>query len=267
MQLGDGVQGATEMFSLPGRVALVIGGGGGIGGGAASTLAAAGAAVYVADVDLDAARTTAQSIVAAGGQSCALRVDLGDLESIRAMYAELDRRRQDADLDVMVNAAGVIHYAPILDQDDASLRQLVDVNVTGTFIALQEAARRMVPQGHGSIVNTASTAAFTATRLTAAAYAMTKGAVRQLTVGAAIELAGTGVRVNAVAPGTINTRFVQDTLATSEQIQAAGLKIPMGRIGTVQDLAGAILFLCSPASNYITGQVVVVDGGRLGRSG
>ena len=125
----------------------------------------------------------------------------------------------------------------------------------------------MVEQHSGSIVTFASTSAFVASRIPEMAYDVTKGAIRQMTVSAAIELAPHGIRVNAVAPGTILTDFNRATLDTPEKIAVAADHIPMGRIGSPEDLVGAALYLCSDLSSYVSGHTLVVDGGRLGRAG
>jgi len=250
-------------FRLDGQSALVTGGGGGIGGAVCAALGERGAVVGVADLDLDLAEAVADSIRGAGGESRALQVDVSDAGSVRKMFADAEADQ----LDILVNAAGVIRYAPLTELSDEDLRQIIDVNLKGSFYCLQEAARRMIPRRSGSIVNLASTAAFVATRLPAVAYGMTKGGIRQLTVGAAAELAAHGVRVNAVAPGTVQTSFIQGTLDSAEAMARAAASVPLGRIGVPADVVGAVAFLCSPEASYITGHVLVVDGGRLTRSG
>jgi NAD(P)-dependent dehydrogenase (short-subunit alcohol dehydrogenase family) len=125
----------------------------------------------------------------------------------------------------------------------------------------------MAPRRAGTIVTFSSTSAFVASRIPEIAYDVTKGGIRQLTVSAAVELAPLGIRVNGVAPGTILTDFNRASLDTAEKTQAVADRLPLGRVGTPADVTGAVLFLCSPMSSYMTGQLVVVDGGRLARSG
>jgi NAD(P)-dependent dehydrogenase (short-subunit alcohol dehydrogenase family) len=141
------------------------------------------------------------------------------------------------------------------------------VNLKGTFFTVQEAARRMATRGTGSIVTFSSTSAFVASRIPEIAYDVTKGGIRQLTVSAAVELAPMGIRVNGVAPGTILTDFNRASLDTPQKIQAVADRLPLGRVGTPQDVVGAVLFLCSHLSDYMTGQLLAIDGGRLCRAG
>jgi NAD(P)-dependent dehydrogenase (short-subunit alcohol dehydrogenase family) len=263
---GTASGGTASGVSLAGQSALVTGGGGGIGGAVARGLAEAGAAVTVADIDGAAAAAVAAEISAAGGRAAGLAADVSRVEGVRALFAELDRAGGPP-LGVVVNVAGVIRYASLLDQEERDFDDIVNVNLKGTFFCLQEAARRMVARGGGSVINMASTAAFVAGRVPAPAYAMSKAGIRQLTVSAAVELAPRGVRVNAVAPATVETTFTQHTLTTPAQLEAARARVPLGRIGQPADIVGAVLFLASDAASYITGQTIVIDGGILGRAG
>ena len=247
------------------RSALVTGAGGGIGGAAAIALAKLGATVGVADLDPTRAQATVDTILSLGGEAYAAPVDVARSASVHEMFARVDDLAPP--LDLLVNAAGVIFYESLLEQSERGLDQILEVNLKGSFLCLQEAARRMVPRREGSIVNIASVASFVATRLPAVAYGMSKGGIRQLTVAAAIELAEHGIRVNAVAPGTIQTDFVKDSLDSEEGIRRAVAGVPLGRLGTIEDVANAIVFLASPQASFITGQVIVVDGGRIGRAG
>ena len=247
------------------RSALITGAGGGIGGAAAIALARLGTTVGVADLSPDRAQSVVDTIQRAGGNAYAVEVDVSSAASVRAMFERVDRDAPP--LDLLVNGAGVIFYESLLTQSEDGLEQILDVNLKGTYLCLQEAARRMVPRRTGSIVNIASTASFVASRLPAVAYAMSKGGIRQLTVAAAIELAADGVRVNAVAPGTIQTDFVKDSLSSPESIDRAIAGVPLGRLGTIEDVANAVVFLASAQASFITGHVLLVDGGRIGRAG
>jgi len=249
-----------------GSSALVTGGGGGLGRAVATRLGELGAHVVVCDSDEPAAGAVAAAIHEAGGSARALAADVSTASGVVEAFTELDSW-QAPPLDVVVNVAGVIRYGSILELTDDDLDVMVDVNVLGTYRCLREAARRMAPRRRGAIVNFTSTAAFVSSRVPAAGYGLTKAAIRQLTVATAVELAPRGVRVNAVAPGTIPTAFTQDTVQTDEQIAAAAARVPLGRLGTPQDVVGATVFLCSPHASYITGQTIVVDGGLLGRAG
>ena len=125
----------------------------------------------------------------------------------------------------------------------------------------------MIPRRAGVIVTFASTSAFVASRVPEIAYDVTKGGIRQLTVSAAVEFAPYGIRVNAVAPGTILTDFNRSSLDTPDKVRVVADRLPLGRVGEVNDVVGAVTFLCSPAASYITGHTLVVDGGRLARAG
>lgn len=251
-------------FEPYGNVALVVGGGGGIGAAASVALAESGLTVHVADRDIAAAKLVTDELSTAGHRAVAHSVDVADRASVDKLFDELDTQGEAPD--VMVNASGVITYAAMEDLTEAQLRAIVEVNVVGAFHCVRAAGRRMAAQGGGRIVNVASTASFVAPRLSATAYSMSKGAVRQLTVAAASELAAHGVLVNAVAPGSTRTPFVQGTLDTPDQLTAAAARVPLGRVAEPADIVGPILFFASRLSDFVTGQVLVVDGGATTRS-
>lgn len=248
-------------FDFTDKHVIVTGGGGGIGSATARALAECGASITLMDYDLTLARQAADEITRQGGTCRAVQVDVSDLDKVRHAFDQVGVP------DVVVATAGVITYSPFLEQDEESLTRMLDVNVKGMFFTVQEASRRMADAGGGSIVTIASTAAFVAARLPAAAYAMTKAAVKHLTTVTSAELAPLGVRINAVAPATIETPFIKGTLDTPEQRAATAARSPMGRIGQTSDVVGAIAFLASDLSSYITGQTIVIDGGRLSRAG
>ncbi|MDI2030560.1 SDR family oxidoreductase [Saccharopolyspora sp. TS4A08] len=248
-------------FDIAGKHVVITGGGGGIGGATAVEMADLGATVTVLDQDRDRAQSVVDKITTAGGTAHAAVLDLSDVDQVRSAFAALERP-----CDILVNTAGLIKYTSLLEQDEDSFDQLLAVNLRGTFFCLQEAAKQMTSGSGGAIVNLASTAAFVAARLPATAYAMTKAGVRQLTTAASTELAPQGVRVNAVAPATIETPFVKGTIDTPEQRAATAARSPIGRIGQPADVVGAIVFLASPLAGFITGHTLVIDGGRLGRA-
>ena len=232
-----------DEFRLDGLTAIVTGAGRGIGREVALGLGRLGADVTVTDIDGANAEVTGGAIREQGG-------------SARA-----------AQLDIAVCAAAIIRVKPFLEHEEADWDDLSRVNLRGTFFTVQEAARRMAPRRKGSIVTFSSTSGFVASRIPEIAYDVTKGGIRQLTVSAAVELAPLGIRVNGVAPGTILTDFNRATLDTPAKVQAVADRLPLGRVGEPRDVLGAVLFLCSPMSSYITGQLLVVDGGRLCRAG
>jgi 3-oxoacyl-[acyl-carrier protein] reductase len=240
--------------------ALVTGGGRGIGRAIARALAERGDDVIVADIDVDEARTVAAELTAAGVSARAVELDVTDVEAIRNVVAAVD---QASPLATVVCNAGVAFRRPIGEVAPDEYDRLMDINVRGVFFVMQAALRAMVPRRVGSIVNVASTSSFTASTGPMAAYDASKAAVKMLTQAAAREVAATGVRVNAVAPGTVETDLTLG-LATPDQLAAlATERVPMGRLGRPEEIAAAVAFLSSDAAAYVTGHVLVADGGWL----
>jgi len=248
---------------IEGRTALVTGGGGGIGSATALALAEAGLTVHLVDHRRDGADQVAEEIRSRGGRATVHQVDIADEAAVQRLFASLDGGEE---CDLLINAAGAIVYAPLVELSVEDLHRMIEVNLIGTFLCLREAARRMQARGGGRIVNLASTASFVAPRLAATAYGMTKGGVRQLTTAAAAELGPHGIRVNAVAPGTTRTPFLQGSLDSPERQASAAASIPLGRVAEPEDVVGTILYLASTLSSYVTGQTILVDGGRTTRS-
>jgi NAD(P)-dependent dehydrogenase (short-subunit alcohol dehydrogenase family) len=253
--------GISSEEGVTGRIALVTGAAGGIGAGCARLLAARGAHVVLADVNEPSAIEQADAIKESGGRADALPVDMASVESVREMVATtVDRHGR---LDILVNNAGIGIAKPVLDYTPEDWALQMAVNLRGPFFALQATARAMIGSGGGKIVNIVSTAAFVSSSTPEVLYDVSKGGVRQLTVSAAAELAPHGINVNGVAPGTIATRLTTQVLDTPEKMARAGAKIPRGRLGEPQDIAEAVLYLASPAADYVCGHVLVVDGGWL----
>lgn len=246
---------------LMGKTALVTGGGGAIGGAVSRGLGRAGASVVVADVDEEAAARTVERMADEGSTGIAAALDVTDERSVTDVFASLADRWST--LHIVVNNAGVGRPGSLQSLMAADLDLMVAVNVLGSLRVLRHAASVMRSQGSGSIVNMASTSAFVASFNPNVAYDMTKGAVRQMTVSAAAELAPVGVRVNAVAPGTIDAGLSLQSPMTPDRRAMFERNIPMGRLGTPDDLVGAVLYLASDLSTYVCGHVLVVDGGRL----
>ena len=246
------------MGRLEGLVALITGAAGGIGAAYARGFAAQGATVVVADLDLAGAERVAAELP---GKATAVGVDVAEVASVRAMVDQAVAF--GGTLDVLVNNAGIGIAKPLLDYTEADWDRQLAVNVKGPFFALQAAARVMIPAGRGKIVNVASTAAFVSSSTPEVAYDVSKGAVRQLTVSAAAELAPHGINVNGIAPGTVATELTRQVLDTPEKRAVAAAKIPLGRVAEPEDLVGTAVFLASSDADYLCGHVVVVDGGWL----
>jgi NAD(P)-dependent dehydrogenase (short-subunit alcohol dehydrogenase family) len=244
-----------------GRTAIVTGAGRGMGRSVALALAAEGAQVVVAELDQDAARAVAGEIEHSGGRALVVTMDIGSVADVRRLFKET--LEAFGDVDILVNNAGIGIAKPLVDYTEADWDKQLDVNLKGLFFATQEAARVMIPKRRGKIVNFASTAAFVSSSTPETAYDISKGGVRQLTISVAAELAQHNINVNAVAPGTIMTDLTLRVLNTEEKMARASAKIPLGRLGTPDDMVGPVLFLCSEEADYVTGHVLVVDGGWL----
>lgn len=248
----------TELFDLSGRCAVVTGGGMGIGEATALRLSEAGAVVVVTDVDLPAASKTVERIRSMGGSAVAVLADAGvPSDAQKVVEAAL---RSFGSLDILVNNAGIYFMRSALDVEEGEWDRLMDVNLKGVFFYSQAAAKEMIKGGRGGkIVNIASMDAVHPTRRMAP-YDASKGGVAMLTKTMALELAPYGIRVNAVAPGGVLTPGAKDRAAAALQ----GIpRIPLGRLADPDDIARVVLFLAGAASDYMTGAMVVVDGGFL----
>lgn len=247
-------------FGLAGRTALVTGASSGLGRHFALTLANAGATVVVAARRADKLAATVAEIEAAGRRAFAVAMDVTDAASVRAAFDAIETRQCPADL--IVNNAGVAVSRPLLDQSEADWDSVVDTNLKGAWLVAQEGARRlMAAQRPGAIVNVAS---ITGERVAGgvAPYCASKAGLIHLTRAMALELARHGIRVNALAPGYVETELNHDFLA-SDAGQRLMARIPQRRFGRAADLDGALLLLASDAGAYITGSVIAADGGHL----
>lgn len=250
-----------DKFRLDSKVALVTGASTGLGAAIAIALAEAGADV-ACHGNTHAPDATCTSVSQAGRKALALTGDLGDRETPRRL---IDNTIEHfGQLDILVNNAGTIRRAPATDYTEEDWAAVIEVNLSSLFRLSQLAGRHMIERGGGKILNIASLLSFQG-GITVVAYAASKGGVAQLTKALANEWAAKNINVNAIAPGymrTDNTRALQENETRNRQILE---RIPAGRWGEPGDVGGAAVFLCSRASDYINGHVLLVDGGWMGR--
>ena len=252
---------SQDPFRLDGKVALVTGSASGIGAAIATALAAAGADV-VCHGRSDSGRATVEEVLRLGRRSFGIQADLADRSTHDDLVAETVKRL--GRLDILVNNAGLIRRAPAVEYSDEDWDQLISVNLSAVFRLSRAAGAHMLERGSGSIVNVSSLLAFQG-GIRVPAYAASKGGVAQLTKALANEWAARGVTVNAIAPGYIATDNTAALRADPERSRQILERIPAGRWGEPSDIAGAAVFLAGPASRYVNGHVLVVDGGWMGR--
>lgn len=248
------------MFSInfKGRVALVTGAGQGIGKAIAQGFADCGARVAVNDINPQTAALTAGTL---HGEANVYAADVGDAQAVQQMVKQVvaDFGR----LDFVVNNAGIEPKVPILDMAAEDWRRVLDVNLSAAFYTSQAAGRVMQAAGEGIIVNVASIAGHNIPLKDRAAYVASKAGMIGFTRECAREFAAYGIRVNAVCPGVIETEMTANSRANPAQMAKWLEDIPMKRLGTPQDVVGLVLFLCSDAARYLTGQAINVDGGKV----
>jgi len=246
---------AADAFRLDGKVALVTGAGRGLGRGIAIALAAAGAELILnsrSPAELDA---VAGEIRTAGGSARPLPFDITDQSAASAAFAGLER------LDILVNNAGVNRPQPFLEVDEAALDRMIALNVRALFLNAQAGARLMAEAGSGVIVNMSSQMGHVGSELNRTVYVMTKHAVEGLTKAMAAELAPKGVRVVSIAPTFIKTPLTTPFFDDPKFHKWVHDRIPLGRLGTIDEVAQAVVFLASPAAGLVTGSSLLVDGG------
>jgi dehydrogenase/reductase SDR family protein 4 len=251
-----------EMFDLTGKVAVVTGGSRGIGEAIAMALAEFGAKVVLSSRKIEGLNAVKDKIEAAGGEAMCIPAHMGKIDSLQSIIdGTLEAYGQ---LDILVNNAATNPiFGPIMDAaDEGAWDKIMDVNVKGVFFLTKAAAKVMLEKKKGSIINVSSEAAVKPTPFLGI-YSVSKAALDMVTKSFALELGGQGIRVNGIAPGLVKT-YLSQALWSNDMIkQTAESKIPRGNMGQPEEIAGLAVFLASDASNFITGQTIIADGGAL----
>ncbi len=246
-------------FSLDGKIALVTGASRGIGEAIARGFAEQGATVVLSSRKQEGLDAVAEKIRSDGGQAIPIACHAGKQEEIERLFARI--RDEHGRLDILVNnAAANPYFGPAVDMPEWAFDKTLEVNLKGYFIHIQKAAALMRESGGGSVINVASIAGIrpAPNELT---YALTKAAVINMTKGWAKELGGDGIRVNAIAPGVVETYFASVLVDTDEKREAVAARTPIGRHGQPEEIAGAAVFLASKMGSYVSGETLVMDGG------
>lgn len=250
----------TNWINVEGKVAIVTGGSRGIGESIAKALGQSGAKVAIASRKKDGLDAAAERLRAAGVDVLPIVCHTGKPADVKALVDQVVGSFGKVDI-LVNNAATNLHFGPLLTAEDVAFDKTIEVNVKGYFYMTREVARHLIDRNApGSIINVASIVALGAAMMQGV-YAMTKAAVISMTQTFAGELAGSNIRVNAIAPGLVDTRFAAAITQNKDILERFVAKTPMGRYAQPDEMAGAALFLASDASSYMTGQTLVVDGG------
>jgi 2-deoxy-D-gluconate 3-dehydrogenase len=251
-----------DSFKLTGETAVVTGGGRGIGRAIALGLAQAGAKICIADLDAKTGSSVADEIRAAGGVGSAYTADVGDEQSVEALFKAV--AADHGGPHILINNAGTAIRKPSLTVSMEDWDTVIRINMTGSFLCARVAARYMIEAGGGRIVNMASIMGLSGGGLYPnISYQTSKGAVVNMTRALALEWAKSNIRVNAVAPTWVRTDFIKGLLGQPDLVKQIEAMMPLGRMADPEDIVGAVLFLASPASGMVTGHTLPVDGGFL----
>ena len=248
----------NELFNLTDKIALITGGSRGIGKQIVKTYAAQGATVIIASRNINDCQKVAEEVIQAGGNAMAISCDMANLEDIAIMYKQIED--EFGELDILVNNAGVSITKPSIEVTKEDWNTMFDINIRGLFFSCQEAAKIMIKQEKGKIINVSSIGGIkTFKRI--APYGASKAAVIHLTKSLASEWARYGIFVNGIAPGLISTDINTEEVSDEKLLQKMLKMIPLRHLGQPSDIAAMALYLASDASNFMTGQTISIDGG------
>ena len=243
---------------LKDKKAIITGAGSGFGKQTALTFAREGADVLLADIDLEAAKETAKEVEGFGRLAVSTRTDVGDEEQVEDMAQSA--LKSFGRIDILINNAGIAQFEPIQDVSLELWDKLVRVNLTGTFLCSKAVIGHMIERGYGKIINLASIAAQTG-RMVGVAYSASKSGILGITRTLALQVAEHGINVNAIAPGPVMTPLFE--IDSPQVLKRLTATIPFKRLGTPQDIANLILFLASDEAEWITGEVIAINGGAF----